>query len=95
MAGPVIENESSIPPLQGVQHSLVDDTLRPVQLARVLGFGSAIAIVVGGVIGSGIFVKPGLVANQLGSFPLVVTVSIAGWIFSVSWVASASPSSPR
>ena len=46
------------------------------ELLRVLGLGIAIAMVVGNTIGSGIFRKPGLIAADAGSFPLI----IAGWI---------------
>ena len=83
MASPVIESDSLIPAPEasGVVIAGVDD--RPVRLARVLGFGSAIALVVGGVIGSGIFVTPGIVAAQLGSFPLVVAVWVFGAILCV------------
>lgn len=46
------------------------------ELLRVLGLWIAIAMVVGNTIGSGIFRKPGLIAADAGSFPLI----IAGWI---------------
>ncbi len=46
------------------------------QLLRVLGLGIAIAMVVGNTIGSGIFLKPGKIAADAGSFPLI----ISGWI---------------
>lgn len=46
------------------------------ELLRVLGLGIAIAMVVGNTIGSGIFRKPGLIATDADSFPLI----IAGWI---------------
>ena len=46
------------------------------ELLRVLGLGIAIAMVVGNTIGSGIFRKPGLIAADADSFPLI----IAGWI---------------
>lgn len=46
------------------------------ELLRVLGLGIAIAMVVGNTIGSGIFLKPGKIAGDAGSFPLIVT----GWI---------------
>ncbi|HVX14067.1 MAG TPA: amino acid permease [Pirellulales bacterium] len=47
------------------------------QLPRVLGPFDAVAMVVGGIIGSGIFLKPGVVASELGSFGLIISV----WIF--------------
>ena len=38
---------------------------------RTLGLKATVAIVIGGVIGSGIFMKPALMASQLGS-PLLL-----------------------
>ncbi len=46
-------------------------------LLRALGLGAATAVVVGGVIGSGIFVKPGTIARDGGEFGLI----IAAWVF--------------
>lgn len=51
------------------------------QFKRTLNFKTTIAIVIGGVIGSGIFMKPALMALQLGSPLLLVSVWIvAGFI---------------
>jgi APA family basic amino acid/polyamine antiporter len=36
-------------------------------LRRTLGLSSTIAIVAGGIIGSGVFMKPALMMSQLGS----------------------------
>ncbi|MEX0977448.1 MAG: amino acid permease [Pirellulales bacterium] len=47
------------------------------ELAKVLGFYSVVAIVVGQVIGSGIFFKPQVVAQQTGGF---VGLILALWI---------------
>ncbi|HEX3023642.1 MAG TPA: amino acid permease [Chitinophagaceae bacterium] len=48
---------------------------------RTLSLGTTIAIVVGGVIGSGIFMKPALMASQLGSPLLLLSVwVVAGCI---------------
>ena len=47
-------------------------------LIRVLGPWMAIALVVGNVIGSGIFLKPGAIAAVGGSFPLIITAWITG-----------------
>jgi APA family basic amino acid/polyamine antiporter len=44
------------------------------ELPRVLGPFDAVAIVVGGIIGSGIFLKPGIVARELDSFGLIISV---------------------
>ena len=46
-------------------------------LRRDLGPVIAVAVVVGDVIGSGIFLKPGRIAATAGSFPLIIGV----WIF--------------
>jgi basic amino acid/polyamine antiporter, APA family len=47
-------------------------------LLRALGPGMGIAMVVGNVIGSGIFFKPGGIAADAGSFPLIITAWILG-----------------
>ncbi|MFP6764761.1 MAG: amino acid permease, partial [Planctomycetaceae bacterium] len=49
-------------------------------LLRALGPGMAIAIVVGNVIGSGIFAKPGRIAAEAGRFDLIISVWIAGGV---------------
>ena len=50
-------------------------------LQRRLGLPAAISIVVGGVIGSGVFMKPALMASQLGSPLLLLSVwMVAGII---------------
>ncbi len=48
------------------------------QLLRVLGLGIAIAMVVGNTIGSGIFLKPGKIAADAGSFSMIVSCWIIG-----------------
>lgn len=53
-------------------------SLKPPGLARVLGLGIAIAIVVGNVIGSGIFLKPGNIAAACGDFRVILGVWVAG-----------------
>ncbi len=50
------------------------------QLQRTLTLSSVIAIVIGGVIGSGIFMKPAVMASQLGSPYLLVSVWIVAGI---------------
>lgn len=52
-------------------------------LARTLGLWSTIALVVGGVIGSGIFLKPSLMASQLGSPLLLLFVWILAGIITL------------
>jgi len=51
------------------------------QLQKTIGLWSATTIVIGGVIGSGIFMKPATMASQLGSPYLLITVWIvAGFV---------------
>jgi APA family basic amino acid/polyamine antiporter len=51
------------------------------RLAPTLGLWTSISLVVGGIIGSGIFMKPALMASQLGSPQLLILVwVIAGVI---------------
>ncbi len=45
-----------------------------ITLRRDLGLWMAIAVVIGNTIGSGIFVKPGRIAADAGSFPLVISL---------------------
>jgi APA family basic amino acid/polyamine antiporter len=52
-------------------------------LLRVLGAGFGIAVGVGTTIGSGILRTPGIVAGQLGSVSLVVTVWILGGAYAL------------
>lgn len=52
-------------------------TSSSVGLKRSLGPGIAIAVVVGNVIGSGIFLKPGTIAADGGRFDLIISV----WVF--------------
>src|SRR5437763_15121745 len=49
----------------------------PQDLPRRLGLADAVAIVIGIIIGGGIFLVPNLVARSLGSVPLIVAV----WLF--------------
>ncbi|HTS70535.1 MAG TPA: amino acid permease [Terriglobia bacterium] len=50
----------------------------PTQLPRAIGFGGAIAVVVGTIIGSGVFLVPHNIALQVGSTPTVILVWILG-----------------
>jgi basic amino acid/polyamine antiporter, APA family len=51
---------------------------RQPSLLRALGPGMAIAIVVGNVIGSGIYVKPGGIARDAGDFRVIIAAWIIG-----------------
>ena len=55
----------------------------PLGLPRVLGAGEAIAIVVGTVIGSGIFLIPSEMMRDTGSSSLVYLAWIAGGLLSL------------
>ena len=61
-----------------------DPNLKPESpsLLRALGLTMAIAIVVGNVIGSGIFAKPGEIAHAGRSFSLIITAWIVGGLLS-------------
>ncbi|HUG93786.1 MAG TPA: amino acid permease [Planctomycetaceae bacterium] len=52
-------------------------------LLRALGPGMAVALVVGNVIGSGIFFKPGGIAADVGDFRLIITAWIVGGLVCV------------
>jgi basic amino acid/polyamine antiporter, APA family len=53
------------------------------ELKRSLGLNTTIAIVVGGVIGSGIFMKPALMGSQLGSPVLLLSVWVVAGIITL------------
>ena len=59
------------------KQGLVQVESRP-GLLRVLGPGMAMAMVVGNVIGSGIFAKPGIIAADAGQFHLIIAAWICG-----------------
>ena len=54
-----------------------------VSLLRVLGPGMAVAIVVGNVIGSGIFATPGGIAADGRGFPLIISAWVFGGVLSL------------
>ena len=53
------------------------------QLQRTLSLSSVIALVIGGVIGSGIFMKPAVMASQLGSPVLLLAVWVVAGIITL------------
>ncbi len=58
---------------------MANDGSRP-GLLRALGPATAIALVVGGVIGSGIFAKPGTIAQEGLGFPWIISAWVLGGI---------------
>ena len=56
----------------------------PVGLARKLGALDATLIVIGGIIGSGIFMNPGVVAQRAHTTPLILAVWIFGGIVALA-----------
>lgn len=52
-------------------------------LYRGLGLMTATAVVVGNVIGSGIFLKPGNIAAEAGYFPLIIAVWVFGGVLCI------------
>ncbi len=70
------QNEQPIGPLSP------DAESRP-GLLRVLGPGIAIAIVVGNVIGSGIYVNPGKIAGIAGDFNLIMAAWVTGGVLCI------------
>jgi APA family basic amino acid/polyamine antiporter len=64
-------------------------------LLRKLGTRDAALIVMGGIIGSGIFRTPSLVAQRLHTAPLIMGAWIAGGAFAMLGGPCSSPSWPR
>lgn len=52
-------------------------------LVRAMGLGMAVALVVGNVIGSGIFAKPGRIAAEAGDFGLIITAWVTGGVLAL------------
>lgn len=74
--------ESGVPALQSpppdVPSPLATYAESRPSLLRALGPGMAIAMVVGNVIGSGIFLKPGNIAASSGHFPTIISAWLIG-----------------
>jgi APA family basic amino acid/polyamine antiporter len=66
----------------------VKETKKPVALLREIGLIAAVAFAIGSVIGSGIFKKPGLMASQLESPPLLLAVWIVAGLMTLFGVLS-------
>lgn len=59
------------------------DTPSQPGLLRALGPGTAMAVVIGNVIGSGIFAKPGVIAAEAGDFRVILAAWVTGGILSL------------
>lgn len=87
--GPVLSTSSEDVGRQSANPSSPDDPLvwlpaaRRPRLKRVLGTWTAVSLVVGSVIGSGIFAKPGTIAQQLGDCRLIFAVWILGGVLCI------------
>src|SRR5688572_15633519 len=57
--------------------------IRPPDLPRKVGFWGAIAVMVGVVIGSGIFATPTTIARNLGSPTLILSLWVIGGIIAL------------
>ncbi|QXD23129.1 amino acid permease [Opitutia bacterium ISCC 51] len=73
-----MENTTSDEPQSPVSSKEKGPTLR-----RALGPRIAIAVVVGNVIGSGIFLKPGNIAAESGNFGLIISVWVFGGVLCI------------
>ena len=62
----------------------MDQTNQPPQLARRLGLFDATMIVMGGIIGSGIFMNPSVVAQQVHTPSLILGAWILGGLFALA-----------
>lgn len=63
-----------------MERSDKSDTAGGPSLLRGLGTGAATALVIGNVIGAGIFAKPGVVVSQTGTVPLALLAWAAGGV---------------
>lgn len=61
----------------------VPERTKPVALVRALTTRDGLMIVIGSVIGSGIFLVPGVIAEQLGSLRAVLAVWLCGAVLSI------------
>jgi APA family basic amino acid/polyamine antiporter len=78
-----VESPVTEPPPAALANPLGPDVESRPGLLRVLGLGTAVAMVVGNVIGSGIFFKPGGIAADVGDFRLIISAWIVGGIVCV------------
>jgi APA family basic amino acid/polyamine antiporter len=80
-----LEAAGAVPAAQGTGVSCATDTeLSPGQLRRILGMKDLVLMIIGTVIGSGIFLVPGAVLRAVGkSVTLALTVWLSGGILSL------------
>jgi basic amino acid/polyamine antiporter, APA family len=60
-----------------------DGADQPVSYARRLGLFSGTMAVIGGIIGSGIFLNPAIVAHRVGTAPLTMAAWVLGGVVAV------------
>jgi basic amino acid/polyamine antiporter, APA family len=78
------ENSSALPSSRGAQPPSTAESGSRDQLRRILGMRDLVLIIIGTVIGSGIFLVPGAVLRSVGnSAPLALGVWLAGGILSL------------
>jgi APA family basic amino acid/polyamine antiporter len=73
---------------QAIQHMKPPTEPKPIELRRDLGLWSAVAIVVGTVIGSGIFLVPRTMIQRVGSPEMVFVVWVVGGLLSLAGALS-------
>ncbi len=78
----MVPRASLLPDLQKTGKPLEFAPQAP-KLLRVLGLATATAMDVANTIGSGIFVKPGIIAQQLGDFPRIMAAWVLGGVLCV------------
>ena len=77
MAAPSSSSSPVAPATSGASHA-------PTELPRAIGYAGAIAVVVGTIIGSGVFLVPHNIALQVGSASTVILVWIVGGALAVA-----------
>ena len=79
-----IEGSSVLPDRIPVVNAAVDAADTPNQLRRILGMKDLVLMIIGTVVGSGIFLVPGAVLRNVGnSVPMALGVWLAGGVLSL------------
>ena len=80
---PFTRNRNTFLPTVDTNHAAPSTAKSSGGLVRVLGPRIATAVVVGNVIGSGIFLKPGNIAGEAGHFGVIISVWLFGGLLCV------------